>query len=69
MESEFKVCSRCFRNLRICVSDDIVFYFHWVGDYFLIDVLLYVEGYTCYRPLHQEAYILESAYRKRLLNK
>lgn len=63
MENDLKVCSHCESEVR--VSEDIVFYTHWVGDYFLIDVLLIVEGYRVMHPLFQEVYISESAYRAR----
>lgn len=39
------VCSDCRREKKICVSDlDVGFHFHWVDDYYLIDVVSFFEG-------------------------
>ena len=43
MKNDFlEVCPHCRRDFRVRVSDDIGFHAHWVGNYFLIDVVLIV---------------------------
>jgi len=62
--NEAKVCSHCRRDFRVRVSDDIGFYGHWVGDYFLIDVvlvLLETSQRMAVYLLHREVFTLERA--------
>jgi hypothetical protein len=56
MSDYVEVCSHCQRSFRVMVSDDVGFYFHWVGDYFLIDVVLFFEGCRSVHVLHSEVY-------------
>jgi hypothetical protein len=35
-----QVCSHCWRNFGLKVSDDVGFYFHWVDDCYVFDVVL-----------------------------
>jgi hypothetical protein len=44
MKSDLEVCVHCRRSLTVHLGDDISFRFHWDGDYYLIDVGLFVEG-------------------------
>lgn len=60
MKDELEVCVHCRHNFLFCVSDDIGFRFHWFGDYYLVDVVLFVEG-SCFFPvLFREVYAVES---------
>jgi hypothetical protein len=57
MQSDFvEVCSHCRRSLTVRFRDfvDVGFYFHWVGDSYLIDVILFVDGVRCF--LYGEVY-------------
>lgn len=35
-----KVCRHCSRDVKLKVSDDIVFHFHWVGEFYVFDAVL-----------------------------
>jgi len=61
MKSELKVCTHCRRSVTLRFRDfeDIGFHFHWVGDYYHIDVVLIVDGIRC--CLFGEVYAFESA--------
>ena len=37
------VCTHCRKNFAVRVSNDIGFYFHWVDNQYLIDVVLCFE--------------------------
>ena len=37
------VCTHCRKNFAVRVSNDIGFYFHWVDNHYLIDVVLCFE--------------------------
>ena len=54
-----KVCAHCRHSFKLRATEDICFYAHWVDKYFLVDVLLIVEGYTVMCPLYQEVYMVE----------
>jgi hypothetical protein len=56
MSDCLEVCSHCRRDFRVRVSDDIRFYFHWVGDYFLIDVVLLVPEASISSVLYRRVY-------------
>ena len=58
MKSSLEVCPHCRRDFRVRVSDDIGFYFYWVDNYYLFDVVLVVlEGSGCFmRALYREVY-------------
>jgi hypothetical protein len=51
-----KVCSHCRRNFRSKVSDDVDFYFHWVGDCYVFDVVLLSIGTRLLPILYREVY-------------
>ena len=51
-------CPHCRCNSEVCVSDDIDFYFHWVGDCYLIDVVLFVPEASVLPVLYREVYVL-----------
>lgn len=61
MKSNLKVCPRCRRDFRVRVSDDIIFYAHWVGDYFLFDVVLIVPEVSglFLKVLYREVHVYE----------
>ena len=45
LKDSLLVCSHCRRDFKIRVSDDVGFKFHWVGDEYLIDVVLLLEDF------------------------
>ena len=42
MIGDLEVCPHCRRSFRVRISEDIGFYAHWDGDYYLFDVVLLV---------------------------
>jgi hypothetical protein len=63
MKSDYlEVCSHCRRSLTVRFRDfeDVGFYFHWDGDYYCIDVVLFVEGSRLLFVLYREVYVAES---------
>ena len=58
MVSDLKVCSCCRRTVWVRASYDIGFVFHWVGDFYFVDVVLVfgrcrlVEGNVLYREVY-----------------
>jgi len=60
---DLEVCSHCRRSFRVKVSDDIGFYFHWVSDYYCIDVVLFVDG-VC-SVLYGMVFVAESGKHER----
>jgi hypothetical protein len=61
MKSDLRVCPHCRRDFKVRVSDDIGFHAHWVGNYFLIDVVLFVPEVSgvFLTVLYREVYVLE----------
>jgi len=53
------VCRCCRKAVRL--SSDIGVIFHWVGNHFLIDVVLFVEGSRSVYILYSEVYVVDSA--------
>jgi hypothetical protein len=63
MKNDLIVCSHCRRNFRVRLSDDAVLLAHWVGDYYLIDIGLFFEGFRLLFLLYWEVYVAESKRR------
>ena len=53
-----KVCSSCRRPLTLRFRDfeGVGFWFHWVGNYYCVDAVLFVEGYRI--RLFSEVWVL-----------
>jgi len=61
MKDSLEICSHCSRTPKgVRLSSDIGVLFHWKGDYFLVDVVLFVEGSQGWLVLYREAYVVES---------
>jgi len=54
-----KVCPHCRHDLSIRVSDDFGFRFHWVDDFYLIDVILCFLDIRKMHVLYREIYGFE----------
>ena len=63
MKSNLEVCPHCRRDFKVRVSEDIGFYAHWVGNYFLIDVVLILSEARSWFVLYREVYVVESKKR------
>ena len=63
MSDCLEVCGHCQRSLKVRFRDfeDIGFHFHWVGDFYCIDVLLIFEGFVI--VLLREVYGLDKGAR------
>jgi len=59
MQNRFKICPHCRRNLNIRVGDGFGFHFHWVDDFYLIDVVLYFPDIRKVHVLYREVYVVK----------
>lgn len=59
MLRDLEVCVHCLRDFKVGVSDDIGFHAHWVGSYYLFDVVLIVSEARGLFVLYREVYVLE----------
>ena len=53
-----EVCSHCRHSFTFRADAIIGFYAHWDGDYYLIDVVLFVEGSRLSVRLYGEVVLL-----------
>ena len=56
MNTDLKVCPHCHKDIIVRVSSNIGLAFHWVGDYFLVDVVLIFSKALPMAVLYREAY-------------
>ena len=62
MSDCLEVCGHCRRSFMVRFRDftDVGFYFHWVDDYFLIDVVMFLEGFRSkMHVLYSRVYVIE----------
>jgi hypothetical protein len=59
MKSDLKVCPHCRKNIIVRLSSDIGVAFHWEGDCFLVDVVLFFSESPLVHVLYREVYVLE----------
>lgn len=52
-----KVCSCCKHEFRIRVSDDIGFHAYWIGNHYLIDVVLLISEFSVVCLLYRRVYV------------
>jgi hypothetical protein len=45
MSHDLKLCLHCHRDFKVRVSEDIGFRFHWIENYYHVDVVYFGEGY------------------------
>lgn len=53
---KLKVCAHCRSEFRFRINDDVGLYVHWVGDLYLIDIVLILEKRSL--GLYHEVYRL-----------
>jgi hypothetical protein len=58
-EDKIRICPHCPHDFQVKVSDDNVFYFHWVGKYYVFEVGLLVEGARLAPILYRRVYVSE----------
>lgn len=58
MNDYVDVCSHCRHEFRVDAIDDVAFYFHWLDDCFLVDVILRFEGCHVSLVLHRDVYVV-----------
>jgi hypothetical protein len=56
--AEMEICRYCSHDVKLAVSDDIGFRFHWIGDHYVFDVVLLIEEADLVLYLYREVYIL-----------
>jgi len=55
------ICPRCRFDFKVKVSEDIGFWFHWVENFYCIDVDLLIEEANCVVWLFSMVYVLKRA--------